>query len=317
MEGFFKDLEEHAAKTINYEKKEMIQLTSEKKKLYRKQEVCYIGKKEFNTDDVAVNKNYHKVRIHCHYTRKYRRAAHDICNLRYKTPKEILIVFHNGSTYDYHFIIKELAKEFNGQFECLGENTGKYITFSVPIKKELDSSKAVTYKLKFIDSFRFISSKLSDLINNLSEIYSEECRRCKERKKIKSVCNLIGPKNNKFHYKSNNYKKRWLIPISGFIKKFPNTYKFCNNDINKFCLLIKKGVYPYEYVDSWERFDETLSPDKKAFCRLNYILKTLLMKTIYMLKKYLKNLILKIWVNIMIHMFKVIHYCLQMYLKVL
>ena len=47
--------------------------------------------------------------------------------------------FHNGSTYDYHFIIKKLTKEFDGQFEGLGEDTEKYITFSVPIEKELDN----------------------------------------------------------------------------------------------------------------------------------------------------------------------------------
>ena len=57
--------------------------------------------------------------------RKYRGAAQSICNLRYNTPEEIPIVFHNGSTYDYHFIIKELAKEFVGKFERLGENTEK------------------------------------------------------------------------------------------------------------------------------------------------------------------------------------------------
>ena len=72
-----------------------------------KQEVCYICKKRFSTDDDS--KKY-KVRDHCHYTGKYRRAAHYICNLRYKTPKEIPAVFDNGSTYDYYFTIKELAK---------------------------------------------------------------------------------------------------------------------------------------------------------------------------------------------------------------
>ena len=51
-----------------------------------------------------------KVRDHCHYTGKYREAAHSICNLRYKISKEIPVVFHNGSTYDYHFIIKQLAR---------------------------------------------------------------------------------------------------------------------------------------------------------------------------------------------------------------
>ena len=83
-----------------------------------------------------------------------------ICNLRYKTQKKIPVVLHNGSTYDYHFIIKQLAKEFDGQFECLEENTKKYITFSVPVKKERDNSKTITYKLKLIDSFRFMSTSL-------------------------------------------------------------------------------------------------------------------------------------------------------------
>ena len=80
------------------------------------------------------------------------------------------MTFHDGSTYDYHFIINKLAKEFDGQLECLGETTEKYITFTVPISKELDNGKTITYKLKFIDSFRFMSTSLSSLVDNLSEI---------------------------------------------------------------------------------------------------------------------------------------------------
>ena len=83
--------------------------------------------------------------------RKNRGAAHNIRNLRYKIPKEIPVVFHNGSTYYYHFIIKELVKEFDDDFECLGENTEKYITFSVPIKKKIENKGIeITYKIKFI-----------------------------------------------------------------------------------------------------------------------------------------------------------------------
>ena len=88
------------------------------------------------------------------------------------------VVFHNGSTYDYHFIIKKLAKEFEGEFECLGENTEKYITFSVPLKKENNNDKKITYKLKFIDSYRFMSTSLSNLLDNLSEVCDKECKRC-------------------------------------------------------------------------------------------------------------------------------------------
>ena len=121
MKKFYKDLREHATKIINYEKKDMIPLTKKEEKHHNKQKVCNICKKEFNTDNT--DKKHHKVKDHCHYTRKYRGAAHNICNLRYRIPKEIPIVFHNGSTYDYHFIIKELVKKFDGNFECLGENT--------------------------------------------------------------------------------------------------------------------------------------------------------------------------------------------------
>ena len=134
---------------ISYEKKKMIPLTKKEEKHHNKQKVCYIYKKEFNTDDS--DKKHHKVKDHCHYTGKYRGAAHNICNLRYRIPKEIPIVFHNGSTYDYHFIIKELVKEFDGNFECLGENTEKYITFSVPLKKEIKNKNKIieiTYKIK-------------------------------------------------------------------------------------------------------------------------------------------------------------------------
>ena len=137
VKRFCKDLREHATKIFNYEKKKMISLTKKDEIYHNKRKICYICKKEFDTND---KKNY-KLRDHCHYAGKYGGAAHNICNLRYKIPKEIPIVFHNGSTYDHHFIIKELVKEFEGNFECLGENTEKYIMFSAPIKKKIEVIK--------------------------------------------------------------------------------------------------------------------------------------------------------------------------------
>ena len=202
MKKFSKDLRDHATKIINYEKKKMISLTTEEKIYHNEREICYICKKEFD------EKNY-KVRDHCHYTGKYRGAAHNMCNLRYKIPKEIPVVFHNGSSYDYHFIIKELVKEFDGNFECLGENTGKYITFSVPIKKKIENKNIeITYKIKFIDSYRFMSMPLSKLIDNLSEgIHNNKCADCK------SCLDYIKTKNEKLILKCFNceqyYKKKF------------------------------------------------------------------------------------------------------------
>ena len=129
--------------------------------------------------------------------------------MRHKIPNEIPVVFHNGSTYDYHFIIEQVAKEFKGNFDCLGENTEKYITFSAPIYKKNDNDETIIYKLKFIDSFRFMSTSLSSLVDNLSEINKKES-------------------------------------VNELIDKFPNTYKFCNRDLNKFALLLRIGVCPYE-----------------------------------------------------------------------
>ena len=69
-------------------------------------------------------------------------------------------------------------------------------------------------------------------------------------KNCESKCDFIGFKNNKLHYKCNECKKRQLKPINWLIKKFLNIYKFCNGDINKFILLLRKGFYAYEYMDS-------------------------------------------------------------------
>ena len=164
-ENFCRDLKELVIEIINYKEKEMTTSTSDVITLYESQKVCHICKEGFCYDKNKSSefKRYHKVRDHCHYTGKFRGAAHNTCNLRCKVPKKIPIVFHNGLTYDYHFIIKKLAEDFKGQFECLGENTEKYITFSIY------NSKKVTYKLTFIDSYRLMRTKLSDLVNNLSE----------------------------------------------------------------------------------------------------------------------------------------------------
>ena len=189
-----------------------------------------------------------------------------------------------------------------------GENARKYV--SVSISEELHNGKTITYKLKFTDRFRFILTSLSSFVDNLSEIYSKKYR----DKNCKSMCDFIGFKNSKLHYKCKKCKKGQLKPINELIKKFSNTYKFCNEDINKFDLLLRKGLYPYEYMDSWERFDETSLPDEKAFNSELY-LENITDKDYTHAQKVFKECGLKIKVINMTCMFKIMHYCLQMCLK--
>ena len=84
-------------------------------------------------------------------------------------------------------------------------------------------------------------------------------------KKSKSECDFIGFKNNKLNYKCKKCGGKYIKSINGSIKKFPIASQFCNSDLNKFVLFLRKNIYHYEYVDNWERFNETSLPNKKAF----------------------------------------------------
>ena len=137
----------------------------------------------------------------------------------------------------------------------------KYITFSVPIKKECEDGKTITCKLRFTDSF--MSTSLSELVENMSGIFNSiECKLRIEKIKINSECCFFGLKNNRLNYKCKECNEEWKRPINEIIETLPGIYQFCSGDLNKFVLLLQKGVYPYEYMDSW-----------KKLMKLNYHLK--------------------------------------------
>ena len=176
---------------------------------------CHICFKPFREDKP-------KVRDHCHYTGHYRGPAHIGCNLQYKIPSYIPIVFHNLSGYDTHLFIKELAN-YGSRMGIIAKNREDYISFLIKVevdkyinKKGIEKSKEI--ELRFIDSFKFMSNSLDSLVNNLAR------------------------ENNEFF---------------GFEDYNESQYK----------LLIQKGIYPYEYMDDWNRFKETTLPPKEAFYR--------------------------------------------------
>ena len=209
MEKFVESLEKDVREIANIPKKKMI-FGKEEADQFNKAAECWICKKELGSD---------KVRDHCHFTGRYRGAAHESCNLNYRKPKFIPVVFHNLSGYDSHLFIKNLGSTA-GNIDCIPNNEEKYISFTKTIEtgsymNKKGETKPLFYKIRFIDSFKFMSTSLDSLVNNLPE------------------------------------------------EAFNNLERYYTGD--ELRLVKRKGVYPYEYMDSLERFKENKLPSKKSF----------------------------------------------------
>ncbi|XP_018406599.1 PREDICTED: uncharacterized protein LOC108782741 [Cyphomyrmex costatus] len=176
---------------------------------------CHICERPFAPGD-------ERARDHCHLTGRYRGPAHKGCNVNYKDSLYIPIVFHNLSGYDAHFVIKEIATKFKGQVDLLPLTKEKYISFTkyVDSTKEKDENniKKNGIKLRFIDSYKFLSSSLDKLAFYL------------DKDKLKIVRS-----------------------------------EFSSLSDEDFNLLIRKGVFPYEYVDCVEKLNDTRLPPRKSF----------------------------------------------------
>ena len=147
-----------------------LNLTPEEEKEFKSAKVCHICEKEL----LAYEKTgeIFKVRDHCHFTGKYRGAAHNQYNLNCRKPLILPVVFHNLQDYDSHLFIKQLAK-VSGDLSCIPSTEEKYISFSRKIKVgEYNSRKKGTtlpikFEIRFIDSFKFLQRSLANLVSNL------------------------------------------------------------------------------------------------------------------------------------------------------
>ena len=163
MDVFINWLEEDVKAIANIEPKEMI-FTEEDKKQFNKSRICWICDEPFKDG---------KVRDHCHYTGRYRGPACNSCNLKYRKPKFISVVFHNLTGYDSHLFIKKLGSpDEKENIDCIPNNEEKYIRFSKTIKtghytNKKGEIKDKTFKIRFIDSLKFMASSLGALVNNL------------------------------------------------------------------------------------------------------------------------------------------------------
>ena len=218
IEKFCEHIISEAKRLYNsFPKHSMQPPTKSQLKEYKRATKCHICFKPFGEKG--------KVRDHCHYSGLHRGAAHFSCNLQYKIPSYIPVIFHNLAGYDAHLFIRELAKYTTGM-GVIAKNIEDYISFSIKVEvdKYIDkegNEKTKEIELRFIDSIKFMSSSLYSLVNNLARGGHE-------------------------------------------------FWGFENYNCNQRELLIRKRIYPYEYMDSWDKFKETSLPNiEKFYSNLN------------------------------------------------
>ena len=204
---------------LSLPKKEMVPLSSEEWKKFHESEVCWLCKGKFG------EKSLSKVRDHCHYTGKFRGAAHQSCNLKFKRPKFTPVFFHNLQNYDAHLFVRALGlMDEVLSISCIPNNDEKYISFSLKfelnkiikwdLRKEEWIEVVVKHEIRFLDSFKFTLAGLDGLVKNLS------------REDLKETARFFGEKID---------------------------------------LVSRKGVYPYEFMDDFEKFKKQSLPKKTSF----------------------------------------------------
>ena len=163
-ETFIKWLEEDVKIIANLRNKPM-DITPEVEEQFKQASNCWICGNLLNLED--------RVRDHCHFTGRYRGAAHNRCNLQYSKPNNISVFFHNLTGYDSHLFIKKLNKTM-GTIDCIPNNEENYISFSKTIKtgeyvNKKGETKDKNFKIIFKDSMKFLNTSIEALVNNLPE----------------------------------------------------------------------------------------------------------------------------------------------------
>lgn len=215
------------------DKKPMKPLTPEEEKTFLNATICHICKKQLNNvaivdgDNDNESKQCVRVRDHCHLTGRYRGAAHQACNLNYQISRSIPVVMHNLSGYDSHLLIKKLAtsKDIPGDITIIPHNSEKYIAF---IKKMDNVGCPFSFRRYSMQvNFKFIDSLrfMSASLDHLAALVPAA-----KKSILKAECIKSG---------------------------------HCTDEM--FTLLNRKGVFPYEYIDSYEKLREPALPAKEHF----------------------------------------------------
>ena len=256
----------YCKKVMKKEFNKPLKMTKEDEKKFQKAEECHICDKKYTDKDI-------RVRDHCHITGKYRGSAHQECNLKIRVnPEEVKIpvIFHNLRGYDSHFIMQEIGtivKDYEytnnkGQkcqmnINAIPNNMEKYMAFMLG------------NHLTFIDSFQFMSSSLEKLVTNITK-----CGKCNTCKPDKCMKLNINNKNKTLQHKTSlpcneckNCKDKDKACINPNYEKLKYTSKIFKD--KKLDLMSRKGIYPYDFMDSFEKFNHELPAKEDFYSILN------------------------------------------------
>ena len=184
---------------------------------------------------------------HCYLSGRYRGPAHNKCNLEYQVPKFFPAVFHNLAGYDAHIFVKNLGMT-DGKIKCIPKNEENYISSTKQIEVDTFESNGKTISINRtirFDSFKFMASKLDKLAGNLN--FSS----------FKFFHNM----------RSSFYAKEETINLTGLSheQKQRILLKQVHIELLKLHPLKKKGIYPYDYMDCFEKLSETALPPIESF----------------------------------------------------
>ena len=132
-----------------------------------------------------------------------------------------------------------------------------YITCSLSIQKELANGKIKTYEIKLSEGIRFMKNSLSNVVDNIpEELHKRKCKDCKE---------YVNVKDGSLVFNCSDCNKNYKKVYEDLAKTLENTYRFCDGDVNQFCLMLQNGSYLYGYMDDWVKFNETSWKVRKSF----------------------------------------------------
>ena len=265
MEAMLEEVK-YCKKVMRKEFNKPLRMTKDDEEKFQKAEKCHICNKKYTNKDI-------RVRDHCHITGKYRGSTHQECNLKLRVnPEEVKIpvIFHNLRGYDSHFIMQEIGAIVKKHTYKNKKGEEQQMTINaIPKNMEKYMAFMLGNHLTFLGSFQFMSSSLENLVKNITK-----CGKCDTCDPGKCIKRHINNKGKIIQHKTSlscgecknckNINKACINPNYDNLKYTSQEFKG-----KKLDLMARKGVYPYDFMDSFDKFNEKLPLKEEFYSILN------------------------------------------------